>query len=180
MAVAEFMKLLLDDNEYVLMTALAGLTAEELHRQPDPDSNPIGWLMWHLSRTQDRLVAVMHGKEEEWFSGSWYEKFGRDANPRGRDTGSGQTPEEVRAFRAPDVATLIGYYEKVRARTNVFLDELTDADLERPVQKPGASATGETVPMTVRLSDLIRDNAQHTGQIAYLRGLFRSHGWLDL
>lgn len=108
------------------------------------------------------------------------EKFGRDANPRGRDTGRGQTPEEMRAFRAPDVATLIAYYEKVRARTNVFLDELTDADLERPVQKPGASATGETVPMTVRLSDLIRDDVQHTGQIAYLRGLFRSHGWLDL
>ncbi len=180
MAVAEFMKELLDDNEYVLMNALEGLTAEELHRQPDPDSNPIGWLMWHLSRTQDRLVAVVQGLEEEWFSGSWYEKFGRDPNPRGRDTGRGQTPEEMRAFRAPNVATLSAYYEKVRARTNAFLDSLTDADLERPVPKPGASATGETVPMTERLSDLIRDNVQHTGQIAYLRGLIRGNGWLDL
>lgn len=180
MAVAQFVKELLDSNEYVLFRALDGLTVEELHRQPDPDSNPIGWLMWHLSRVQDRVVSVMHGKEEEWFSGGWYEKFGRDRNPRGRDTGRGQTPEEVAAFRAPDVATLIAYYEEVRTRTNAFLDELTDADLERPVPKPGASRTGEMVPLTERLYDLIRDNVQHTGQIAYLRGLFRGNGWLDL
>ena len=34
MAVAEFMKELLDDNEYVLMTALAGLTAEDCIASP--------------------------------------------------------------------------------------------------------------------------------------------------
>ena len=37
--------------------------------------------MWHLSRTQDRIVAVMHGKEEEWFRGSWYEKLGATPTP---------------------------------------------------------------------------------------------------
>ena len=178
MAVAQFVRELLDSNEYVLFGALDGLTVEDLHRQPASDSNPIGWLMWHLSRIQDRIVSVMQGKDEEWISGGWYEKFGRDRDPA--DRGRGQTSEEVAAFRAPDVATLISYYKDVRTHMNAFLDALLDADLERPVPRPGRSSTGETVPLAERLYDLVRDNVQHTGQIAYLRGLFRGNGWLDL
>ena len=49
----EIAKAVLDRNEAILLRALEGLTVDELQVQVGPASNPIGWLMWHLSRVQD-------------------------------------------------------------------------------------------------------------------------------
>ena len=168
----QFAKAVLDRNEAILFEALDGLDAEELHRQPGPDSNPIGWLMWHLTRVQDNHLSAMEGTEHLWVSGRWYERFGRsdDASDRGR----GHTSEEVREFRSPGVDVLLAYYEAVRGRTDAFLDALSAKDLGRPVRNLAGDGT---VPMRVRLEMTVVDNIQHSGQIAYLRGLLKGKGW---
>ncbi len=168
----QFAQAVLDRNEAILFEALDGLDAQELHRQPGPDSNPIGWLMWHLTRVQDNHLSAMEGTEHVWVSGRWYERFGRsdDASDRGR----GHTSDEVREFRSPDVDVLLGYYEAVRGRTDAFLGAVSAEDLDKPVQNLAGDGT---VPMRVRLEMTVVDNIQHSGQIAYLRGLLKGKGW---
>ena len=168
----QFAQAVLDRNEAILFEALDGLDTEELHGQPGPDSNPIGWLMWHLTRVQDNHLSAMEGTGHVWVTGRWYERFGRsdDASDRGR----GHTSEEVREFRSPGVDVLLAYYKAVRGRTYAFLGTVSAEDLDRPV--PNVAGDG-TVPMRVRLEMTVVDNIQHSGQIAYLRGLLKGKGW---
>ena len=37
----------LELNDSIVQMALEGLTDEDLLKQPHPDCNPIGWLLWH-------------------------------------------------------------------------------------------------------------------------------------
>ena len=62
---------------------------EELMRQPGDQDNPIGWLMWHMTRFEDRTFAHITGEEQAWTKGNWFEKFGVPENPE--ETGVGQT-----------------------------------------------------------------------------------------
>ena len=168
----QFAKAVLDRNEAILFEALDGLDAEELHRQPGPDSNPIGWLMWHLTRVQDNHLSAMEGTDHVWVRDRWYDRFGRsdDTSDRGR----GHSSDQVREFRSPSVDVLLAYYKAVRARTDAFLEDVSAADLDRPVQNVAGDGT---VPMRVRLEMTVVDNIQHSGQIAYLRGLLKGKGW---
>lgn len=171
----EIAKAVLDRNEDFLFPALEGLGEEALHERVAPDSNPIGWLMWHLTRVQDNHLSAMEGKAHAWISEGWNERFGRGSQPPA-DRGRGHTSEEVGAFRSPGVETLIAYYRAVRGHTDAFLDSLTEADLDRDV--PNLAGDGGMVPMHVRLEMCLMDVLQHSGQIAYLRGLITGKGWL--
>ena len=175
MDVPEFVSAVLDRNEGILLQALDGVSAEELIRQPSADTNPIGWLLWHLSRVEDRHVSAMEGKEQAWVTDGWHAKFGREPDPN--DRGAGHTPEQVTAFRAPDLETLLAYHGAVRDYTDRFLTNLQPQDLAKQV--PATRGDG-TVPLATRLEMVIVDNFQHSGQIAYLRGLIRGKGWLAI
>ena len=155
----------------VFQRALTGLSIEQLGEQPSgPESNPIGWLAWHLTRTQDKTYSQLLGEEEAWTAGRWCERFGQ---PSDRGTGNGDSLEQVRAFDPIDSDTLIAYFEAARAKSRRFLDGVTDDDLEKP------SAAGVARDETIKLSiaRVTGDLIQHTGQIAYIRGLVDRHGW---
>jgi hypothetical protein len=62
---------------------------------------------------------------------------------------------------------LTGYYAAVHARTTDFLGGLTDADLDRVVDK----SWDPPVTLGVRLLSVLNDDTQHVGQAAYVRGL---------
>ncbi len=170
MNASAFFKQTLSRAEGTLHRALDGLTTEELRNQPaGADSNPIGWLMWHLARVQDYWLSNVQGVPTEWESSGWADRFGGDPDPRSFK------PETVHTFDAPDVATLQAYYAAVRKRTDAYVDTLSPEDFDRelPPMAPGRPA------MTVGavLSLILDDNTQHMGQVAYLRGLLRGHGW---
>jgi uncharacterized damage-inducible protein DinB len=171
---AQMAKAILDRNEKILFKALDGLSDAELHRQLGPDSNPVGWLMWHLSRVQDNHFSAAEGKEHAWITEGWNAKFGRE-NEGATDRGNGHTSEQVAAFKSPDVEMLIAYYKAVRAHTDAFLDSLTEADMDRPV--PSLAADGSTVPLHDRIEMSLLDTVQHSGQVAFLRGLIVGKGW---
>ena len=156
-----------------LQRALEGLTTEELSRQPRPDCNPIGWLAWHLTRVQDQEVSALAGQEQAWVSQGWHSRFQMDPDPQ--NTGGRNTSEQVTAFKAPDVQTLLSYHDAVLERTRAYLTGVTAQDLDRTVDDPRFQS-----PPTVgvRLVSVISDNLQHAGQIAYLRGFLQGRGWL--
>jgi uncharacterized damage-inducible protein DinB len=142
-----------------------GLGAEDLSRRVAPDANPIGWLAWHLLRVQDDHVAEAAGTDQVWTAQGWAERF--DLPVDAAATGYGMSAEEVAAVRVPSAELLLGYAEAVHARTAEFLRGLSDADLDRVVDR----RWDPPVTLGVRLVSVLSDDLQHLGQAAYLRGL---------
>ena len=112
----------------------------------------------------------MPGGREDGIADGWCERFGQPAD---RGSGNGDSLEQVRAFDPIDSDTLIAYFETAREKSRRFLEAVTDDDLEKP------SAAGVARDETIKLSiaRVTGDLIQHTGQIAYVRGLVDRHGW---
>ncbi len=156
----------------VLERALDGLSQEDLTRQPHPDSNSIGWLVWHLTRVQDDHISDLMGEEQLWIRGRWHLKFNRAADPK--DIGFGHSSEDVAAFKPPDAKTLLEYFRAVLERTRRYIATLSLDDLDRRLDEPWF----QPLPTVgVRLISVLDDNLEHVGQVAYLRGLFKGKGW---
>jgi hypothetical protein len=145
--------------------AVDGLRPDELVTAPEPGSNPIAWLVWHLTRVQDDHVAELIPAEQLWVDGDWAARFGLEPDPA--DTGYGHSPAQVAAVRPESADALVGYYEAVAARTRAFLARLTGADLDRVVDE----RWDPPVTLGVRLASVADDDIQHAGQARYVRGL---------
>ncbi|MFJ8689883.1 mycothiol transferase [Micromonospora wenchangensis] len=147
--------------------AVDGLGPEELCRTPRPGVNPVGWLVWHLTRIQDQQVADLLGAEQVWVAGDRAARFGLPADPA--DTGYGHTAEQVATVRPESARALVDYHRAVAERTRAFLAGLRPADLDRVVDENW----DPPVTLGVRLVSIAADALQHVGQAAYLRGLLR-------
>ena len=155
-----------------LELVLDGLTPEDLNTLPKPDTNSIGWLIWHATRSQDRMNADLFGEDQLWVSEKWHLKFNRP--PDQRDTGVGHTSEQVAAFRALDSKTLLDYYHAVSKRSRDYIDtRLTEEDLSRQVWSPTLESTST---VEGRLIGVIY-NFAHIGQAGYVRGFLKGKGW---
>ena len=166
------LKEILDRNEHYLLTGFDQLTDVELRHPVADGANPIGWLMWHVARVQDRAVAQMRDVDQLWISDEWHAKFGMSPNPEQR--GNGDSPELVAAFTPPSARLLLEYYVVVRAAVNDFLATLDSDDPERLVPGHGSAM----VPLSSRVAGLVIEAVQHTGQIAYARGVVQGEGWM--
>ena len=69
------------------------LTDEMSRYRPTPNTNSIGWLIWHSARVQDIQLADVAGVEQVWHRDGWVDRFGLDL-PR-NDTGYGHGPDDV-------------------------------------------------------------------------------------
>ena len=156
----------------VLKSALEDLTQEDLNQQPNPESNSMGWIAWHLTRVQDRAIADLAGEEQLWIKDKWHSSFVRLADPQ--DVGVGHSSEDLAAFRSPDAKILIAYHHAVLERTKGYLSNLSQPELDRKIDHPRFPTVG------LRLTAIINDNFQHAGQVAYVRGLLKGKGWLDV
>ncbi len=142
-----------------------GLVPGALTFRPDDRANPIGWLVWHLTRVQDDHVADVAGTEQRWTAEDWVDRF---ALPFERlETGYGQDPSRA-GLVAVDPSLLLGYHDAVYDATLAYVRGLGDSDLDRVVD------TRWTPPVTlgVRLVSVITDDLEHAGQAAYVRGMF--------
>ena len=153
-----------------LRRALEGLTTEDVRKQPAGEgSNPISWLVWHLTRTRDNISSSIVGRKPLWESEGWGAKFGMsDGIPSFK-------PDNVHTFDPKSIETLTGYFEAVAANSLKIIEGLQESDMSRMVEStiPGRPAQ----PVVGRLAVILNDNIQHVGQVAYLRGLIRGHGW---
>lgn len=159
--------LLLDGFDRVRDTVhgvVDGLSDSSLCWRPGPDANPIGWLVWHLTRVQDDHVADASGSEQRWHAEGWVERF--DLPYPADATGYGQEPGEVdKVAVAADL--LASYHDAVHAATADYLRTLGDQDLDRIVD----TRWDPPVTLGVRLVSVLVDDLQHAGQAAYVRGL---------
>jgi uncharacterized damage-inducible protein DinB len=145
--------------------AVDGLSADDLTYQPDPDSNSIGWLIWHLLRVADDHLADASGAGQVWTDDGWADRFGLDLDPA--DTGYGHGPGQVAKVTVTSAELLTGYGDAVIQRALDYVRGLSDPDLDRIVDR----RWDPPVTLGVRLSSVISDDLQHAGQAAYLRGL---------
>ena len=148
--------------------AIRDLTPEQLCRIPEPGTNSIGWLVWHLARVQDHHVAELLDAEQVWESGDWADRFGLEPDPS--NIGYGHSADEVARVRPDGPDSLLAYLDTVETRTRVMLVELGAGDLDRIVDR----RWDPPVTMGVRLVSIADDSLQHVGQALYLRGMF---GW---
>jgi len=147
-----------------LPQAVTGLTADELLWRVDADANPVGWLVWHLTRVQDDHMATIGGVPQVWEQG-WSDRF--DLPYERLSIGYGQSSDEVGAFDVGDPALLTGYHQEVHAQSLRVLEGLSDTDLERVLDESWETP----VTVAVRLVSVANEIAQRTGQVSYLRGL---------
>lgn len=148
---------------------LEGLDADDLTKRPSPDANPIGWLVWHLTRVQDGHVADLartlgvEPSAELWGQG-WRERF---ALPYPDDaSGYGQSSDEVGAFRA-EPQLLLDYHAAVQQATVSVLSAVDDGQLDTVVD----TRWDPPVTAAARLVSVVNDTTQHLGQAAYAKGL---------
>jgi len=143
------------------------LTPEQLRWAPAKGANPIGWLVWHLTRIQDDHVADLIDGKQLYIAGDWAPKFGLKSDPS--DVGYGHSPAQVAAVAPASWHVLVDYYTAVHGRTLSFIDSLSDADLDRIVDENW----DPPVTLGVRLVSVLNDDTQHVGQAAYVRGLLK-------
>lgn len=144
---------------------LQGLNAEDLRWRPGPQANPIGWLIWHLSRQQDSQVAALAEREQVWNTQGFEQRFGL---PYDHDTqGYGQSAAQVGQFDIDGPEPLVDYHDAVHQMTVEIVRDLSEEQLAKVVDPQW----DPPVTMVVRLVSVVDDAAQHCGQAAYVRGL---------
>ena len=146
-------------------SAVDGLDVEALTTAPAEGANPIGWLVWHLTRVQDDHMADIFDAEQVWVTGDWGRRFGVDSDAS--NTGWNHSWDEVTTIRPDGAKALLEYYDAVSELTRGFLATVTAKDLDRVVD----TRWNPPVTLGVRLVSIVDDEIQHAGQANYVRGL---------
>jgi uncharacterized damage-inducible protein DinB len=165
MQLSEAMVKSLGQSQGYLGRALNGLTQEEAAWSPAPESNSIAFILWHMTRVEDFFInRVIQRQVELYEAEGWREKLGTPA----KDTGFEYTLEQLQAWPVPKLEVLRGYADSVRKSTLALLNSIA---LER------LSELARREPSPESIGDILCRNttqiAMHTGQIAYLRGIWR-------
>ncbi len=167
METSDFILDTLERVQDAVTAAVNGLSHEELAWRPGDEANSIGFILWHQIRCEDSIMqGMIQRKPQVWVSEKWYQRLQLPENPQ--DEGYGYTAEQVAAFPVPELKDLMGYAEATRTQTINYLKATTADKLEQVVQRPLGELT-----IAQSLALLLSEITQHTGQIAYLRGLQR-------
>jgi len=151
---------------------IAGLTAEELAFQPDPQGNSIGVTVWHFSRWLDvvgRAFAGQPASSELWQTAGWAARTGYDPTGIG-DQGlgvlTGYTWADVTQVPTLSAAELLNYLGQVTGRLLGQLDGMPTEILHAP-----APGLGGTRSRYSRLSAVLQGSFGHVGEIEALRAM---------
>jgi uncharacterized damage-inducible protein DinB len=148
-----------------LANAVKDLRPEELKWRPGPVANPIGFILWHVTRGEDSFVNKrIRQAPQVWDEEPWRKRLNFNGNPA--DTGNSYTPEQVAGFHIPALEDLLAYNQAVRVRTLEYLKGMAPAGLDQTVDFAGRSFTAGDL-----LVLYIGEINHHIGQIDYIRGL---------
>jgi hypothetical protein len=179
MELKNFIERSLDALQQHYYSVLEGLTAPGLAWQPKPSANSIGFIFWHVTRVEDRLVVhFAQGKPEVWIRDGWHKRWEIPAET----TGLEYPPEQVASFPVPELKEMQKYFEAVRQETRTYLQTLDANGFEdRPPRTPypesdRAVAFFRNYTVGHMFCQLIGEANQHLGQVAYIRGLQKQLG----
>ncbi len=161
----EIIRMALDEYMGELLKAVDSLTNEERRFQPTDESFHIDFAVWHMARTEDGWVQHFAGRNFVWRRDCWFEKIGLPEE----DEGYGYSAEQVSNMPKFDFKGILDYYEAVRHETNKYIAGLDEETLDH-IPHPDILPRYTVGRM---FSHLIVEEAQHVGQIAYLRGIQR-------
>ena len=150
-----------------LNRALDGLTNDELHWRPTLESNSIDWMVWHMARVEDNLInVVLQNQDPIWERDGWGERLGI----RYTGAGAGMTMDQIRAMGQINVPAVMDYYRTVRQETSGYFENvMREEDLSRVIEHTNFRGwTGAEI-----LGRLLCEEAEHLGQVEYLRGMMR-------
>ena len=149
----------------ILKRSLDSLTEEEIIWKPNPHSNNIIFLIWHMALVEDNLInKVLLGKERVWITDNYYKDF-----PELRDeTGFAFNQKKLDKFPVMDIEWLMNYYNILREGTIKFITNIEDEDLSLDYTFGIRQVKGYFV-----IGRLMTELSQHLGQVSYIRGMIR-------
>jgi len=166
MTLNEFIEDAFNTEIEYLMDALGDITPEELMWRAGPEANPIGWILWHMTRVEDMWFQFFIQRQPEiWEKDAWNEKFGLPT----RDNGFDHTQEQVANFPVYDLSEMLEYGKAVRAATLSYLKTVTPEQMD---VVPREARPEMSVGRIFR--QVVGEIYQHQGHIAYLKGLART------
>jgi len=151
-----------DDVHREIRTNLAELPADSLFWQPAPGMNHIGFVLWHLVRDEDAMIAGLTGQPQVWSPGGWGQRLGLE------QIGDVATlePAEADGLRF-ELPAFLEYAEAVWIRSIEATAEVSEDRLEEEAW-PGWNVARSLVEGSIGHSWM------HLGEIRYLMGL---RGW---
>ena len=161
----------IDDYGRQLMKAIEGLGIEEARWMPTPKSNHILWILWHIGRMEDMWGWYLRGGGySAWIEGGWANRLGIDP----KRNGAGDSIEQVRTFPNFTVEEVTDYWQAARDLLIPSVEQVSTRmlDIKRPEIWTHAPDRAPTLLWV--LGRLPVENGQHTGHIAYIRGLYNS------
>ena len=154
-------------NEYyvILKRSLDSLSEEEILWKPNPHSNNIIFLIWHMALVEDNLInKVLLGKERIWITENYYKDFPELRN----ETGFAFNQEKLDKFPIVDIDWLMNYHNILREGTIKFITNIEDEDLSLDYTFGIRQVKGYFV-----IGRLMTELSQHLGQVSYIRGMIR-------
>ncbi|MBF16509.1 MAG: hypothetical protein CL740_05825 [Chloroflexi bacterium] len=154
-------------NEYyvILKRSLDSLSEEEILWKPNPHSNNIIFLIWHMALVEDNLInKVLLGKERVWITENYYKDFPELRN----ETGFAFNQEKLDQFPIVDIDWLMNYHNILREGTIKFITNIEDEDLSLDYTFGTRQVKGYFV-----IGRLMTELSQHLGQVSYIRGMIR-------
>ncbi|MCI0807956.1 MAG: DinB family protein [Chloroflexi bacterium] len=153
-----------------LTRALTGLELEEARWMPTPQSNHILWILWHMGRMEDMWGSYLRGGigPSAWIEGRWADRLGIDA----ARNGSGDSVEQVRDFPDVSLQEVTAYWQAARDLLIPAVETITHDMLQDRHPEIWTHAPDRAPTLLWVLGRIPVENSQHTGQIAYIRGLY--------
>ncbi len=173
MNLLQFVEMAITQTRTATLTTVKELTREQLAYRAGSKANPVGFLIWHVFRTEDRYVRTLTGQEESYQTDGWSNKWTLPATITGdrlaMTTGNSWTPEEVGIFQVPPLAELLSYGEAVRERALVMVRNMDTNKLEEVPNSDRPDWTSATY-----LRSMITHEFGHQQQIDYILGLYHA------
>ncbi|MCC6705682.1 MAG: DinB family protein [Thermomicrobiales bacterium] len=152
-----------DSGHYTLDYTVGDLTVEQLHHHHE--GSTIGTpasIYLHVAWVEDLVINhMLQGRPTIYDSQGWAEKLPDAPVHRGPSS-----LEWALSVKAPDAASLKAYADAVRPALTEYIANASDEELDRVIE----FFAGPT-PIYNALAMLIWNLANHTGELAALRGL---------
>jgi hypothetical protein len=153
----------------LLEMVMADVTDEQARWAPPGLANPIGALYAHAYLSLDGVVNGLLKGGAPRFATEWAGQVG------GTPPQMGLTFDWGRAIQ-PDLPALRAYGQTVLADADAYLDSLTEADLDRPVDLSSAGLGTRTVSWAVNA--LVASHLNNmAGEISALKGVQGAKGY---